>query len=269
MKSQIKSSRILKIFTLLFVSILSSCASRQDVVYFQDEAITSALENKNSNFELRYKTDDLLAINVSSSQAFDAEGLDVTKPFNLPAVSYNSTVIDAQGSLKMQTYLIDANGNIEFPVLGLLKLEGLTKSEANSLLKSKLSTYIKEPLVNIRLANFTISILGEVKNPGTFTIQDEKVSLPEALGLAGDLTIYGRRDNVILIREVNGERQYAKLDLRSVNIMNSPNYYLTQNDVIYVEPNNARIRSSGYNQNNGIIISAIGTLATIAAILIK
>ena len=269
MKSQIKTSHIFKTLTILVLGILSSCASRQDVVYFQDEAITSALENQNANFELRYKTDDLLTINVSSSQAFDAEGLDVTKPFNLPAVSYNSTVIDAQGSLKMQAYLIDANGNIEFPVLGNIKLGGLTKNEANSLLKSKLKVYINDPLVTIRLANFTISILGEVKNPGTFTIQDERVSLPEALGLAGDLTIYGRRDNVILIREINGKKQYAKLDLRSVNIMNSSNYYLTQNDVIYVEPNNARIRSSGYNQNNGIIISAIGTLATIAAILIK
>ena len=269
MKSQIKTSRIFKVISLFVLAILSSCASRQNVVYFQDEAITSALENQNSNFELRYKTDDLLTINVSSSQAFDSEGLDVTKPFNLPAVSYNSTVIDAQGSLKMQTYLVDANGYIEFPVLGELKLGGLTKGEANNLLKSKLNTYIKSPLVNIRLANFTVSVLGEVKNPGTFTIQDERVSLLEALGLAGDLTIYGRRDNIILIREVNGEKQYAKLDLRSINIMNSPNYYLTQNDVIYIEPNSARVRSSSYNQNNGIIISAIGTLATIAAILIK
>lgn len=269
MKSKIKTSRIFKVFSILILTILSSCASRQNVVYFQDEAITSAIENQNSNFELRYKTDDLLTINVSSSQAFDADGLDVTKPFNLPAVSYNSTVIDAQGSLKMQTYLIDVNGDIEFPVLGKLKLGGQTKSEANNFLKSKLKEYINEPLVNIRLANFKVSVLGEVNNPGTFTIQDERVSLPEVLGLAGDLTIYGRRDNIILIREINGEKQYAKLDLRSINIMNSPNYYLTQNDVIYVEPNNARVRSSSYNQNNGIIISAIGTLATIVAILIK
>jgi len=269
MKSKIKTSRIFKVFGLFALAILSACASRQNVVYFQDESITSALENQNSNFELRYKTDDLLTINVSSSQAFDAEGLDVTKPFNLPAVSYNSTVIDAQGTLKMQTYLVDANGYIEFPVLGKLKLGGLSRIEANSLLKSKLSTYIKSPLVNIRLANFSVSVLGEVKNPGTFTIQDERVSLPEALGLAGDLTIYGRRDNVILIREVNGEKQYAKLDLRSINLMNSSNYYLTQNDIIYVEPNSARVRSSSYNQNNGIIISAIGTLATIVAILIR
>jgi len=269
MKSQMKSLGIFKITTLLVLVLLSSCASKQEVVYFQDEALISSNENKNSKFELRYKTDDLVTINVSSSQAFDAEGLDVTKPFNLPAVSYNSTVIDAQGSLKMQAYLIDASGNIEFPVLGVLKLGGLSKAEATALLKSKLSLYIKDPFVNIRLANFKITVLGEVKTPGTFTIQDERVSLSEALGLAGDLTIYGKRDNVFLIREVNGEKKFTKFDLTSINVVNSSNYYLTQNDVVYVEPNSARIRSSGYNQNNGIIISAIGTLATIAAILIK
>ena len=269
MKSQIKTFGIFKISAVLTLVFLSSCASRQDVVYFQDEAITSAIENQNSNFELRFQPDDLITINVSSSQAFDSDGLDVTKPFNLPAVSYNSTVIDAQGSLKMQAYLIDPNGDIEFPVLGTLKLGGLTKIEAKTLLKSKLGVYINDPFVTIRLANFTITIFGEVKNPGTFTIQDEKISLPQALGLAGDLTIFGRRDNIVLIREVNGEKKYAKFDLTSINVMNSPNYYLTQNDVIYVEPNNARVRSSSYNQNNGIIISAIGTLATIVAILIK
>ncbi len=269
MKSQMKPLGIFKIATLLILVLISSCASRHEVVYFQDEALSAASENKNSNFELQYKTDDLVTINVSSSQAFDAEGLDVTKPFNLPAVSYNSTVIDAQGSLKMQAYLIDTNGNIEFPVLGILKLGGLSKSEATALLKSKLSLYIKDPFVNIRLANFKVTVLGEVKNPGTFTIQDERISLTEALGLAGDLTIYGKRDNVFLIREVNGGKKFTKFDLTSINVVNSSNYYLTQNDVVYVEPNNARIRSSGYNQNNGIIISAIGTLATIAAILIK
>lgn len=129
--------------------------------------------------------------------------------------------------------------------------------------------YIKDPIVNIRLANFTVTVLGEVNKPGTFTVQNERISLPEALGLAGDLTIYGRRDNVFLIREVDGIKRFAKFDLTSINLVNSPNYYLTQNDVIYVEPNNARVRSSSYNQNNYVLISAISTLATIIAILIK
>ncbi|MCK0179205.1 polysaccharide biosynthesis/export family protein [Flavobacteriaceae bacterium S0862] len=266
MNSKITLSSVTNKLLLLALFILTSCGSRQDIIYFQDEPLSEAIENQNSDFELRFKTDDLLVINVS------ADDPETVAPFNLNVVSTNTSVIDAQGTLKMQTYLIDSNGNIEFPTLGTLKLAGLTRNEANALLKDKLSIYFKKdapPIVNIRLANFTVTILGEVKNPGTYTIQDEKISIPEALGLAGDLTIYGKRDNIKLIREVDGQKKFAKIDLTSVNVLNSPNYYLTQNDVIYVEQNNARVRASSFNQNNGVIISAIATLATIAAILIK
>ena len=246
---------------LLLVLVISSCASRQDIVYFQDEPISAATQS--SDFELRFKTDDLLTIVVSAQDPI------VAQPYNLQATATTTTVLDANGDLKMQTYLIDSNGNIEFPVLGTLKMAGLTRSEANNMLKDRLSKDIVNPIVNIRLANFTVTVLGEVLRPGTYTIQDERISLSEALGLAGDLTIYGRRDNVLLIREIDGQKKYHKFDLTSINTVNSPNYYLTQNDVIYVEPNNAKVRSSGYNQNNGVIISAVGTLATIVAILIQ
>ena len=121
---------------------------------------------------------------------------------------------------------------------------------------------------DVRLANFTVTILGEVRNPGTFTIQDERITILEALGLADDLTIFGKRKNVLLVREVDGKKKYAKIDLTTVNVVNSPVYYLQQNDVIYVEPNNAKIRSSTYNQNNSVLISAIGTLTTIVAVFL-
>ena len=263
MSTFLNPNRLQNYLALLVCIIISSCASRQDLVYFQDEMATES-DDIVHNYELVYKTDDMLTIDVS---ALDPEA---AKPFNLTAVSYNATsVISAQGTLKMQTYLIDANGNIEFPVLGTLQIGGLTRAETTDFLKEKLADYIKNPIVNVRLANFTITVIGEVNKPGTFTIQDERISLTEALGLAGDLTIYGKRDNVFLIRDVNGKKQYAKLDLTSIKVLNSPNYYLAQNDVIYVEPNNAKVRQSSYNQNNGVIISAIGTLATIAAILIR
>ncbi|WP_412985168.1 polysaccharide biosynthesis/export family protein [Pontimicrobium sp. IMCC45349] len=262
MKTKINLLNSSKLLLLLCVLTLTSCASRQDIVYFQDEPISNTIENSNANFEIRFKPDDLLTIDVS---ALDP---DAARPFNLPAVSYNNSVISARGDLKMQTYLVDIHGNIEFPVLGTIKIAGLSRSEANAMLKEKLTEYIKNPIVNIRLANFTITVLGEVTRPGTYTVQDERISLSEALGLAGDLTIYGKRDNVFLIREVDGEKRYAKFDLTSINVMNSPNYYLTQNDVIYVEPNNAKVRSSSYNQNNGVIIAGISTLATIVAIIV-
>ena len=185
------------------------------------------------NSDLIYKPNDLLTINVSGLDP------DAVKPFNLPVVAYSNSVISAEGNLKMQTYLIDINGNIEFPVLGTIRLEGLTRTKATASLKEKLTEYIKDPIVNIRLANFTITVIGEVNNPGTFTIQDERISLIEALGLAGDLTIHGKRENVFLIREDNGVKRFTKFDLTSIKVVNSRNYYLTQNDVLYVEPNKA------------------------------
>ncbi|MGV6831717.1 MAG: polysaccharide biosynthesis/export family protein [bacterium] len=221
------------------------------------------MEDLTSNFEIRFKTDDLLTIAVSSVEPAAA------MPFNLPAIGTNATVDAAQGPLRIQTYLIDKEGNIEFPELGTIKIGGLTRSEANQMMKEKLSEYINNPIVNIRLANFTISVLGEVSRPGTFLIQDERISLLEALGLAGDLTIYGKRENIFLIREIDGQKRYAKFDLTSINVVNSPNFYLTQNDVIYVEPNKTKVRQANYAQNNGVLISAVGTLATIIAILIR
>jgi len=247
---------------LICVIAISSCASRTEIVYFQDEPLTSEITNT-VNYEIRFKPDDLVTIDVS---ALDP---DAVRPFNLPAVAFNSSLIDARGGLRMQSYLIDSNGNIEFPVLGTIQMSGLTRTEATAMLKDKIKAYVNDPIVNIRLLNFTITVLGDVNRPGTFTIQDERVSLSEALGLAGDLTVFGKRENVLLIREVNGEKRYAKIDLTSINTVNSPYYYLSQNDVIYVEPNTAKVRSSRYTRNNSVIISAIATLATIAAILIK
>lgn len=263
MKAKLNTHKLVNFVTIIGFIIISSCASNEKLVYFQDEMAT-AEDDVIYNSELIYKPNDLLTIDVS---ALDAEA---AKPFNLSAVSYNSTsVISAQGTLKMQTYFVDSDGNIDFPVLGTVKVGGLTRSQATVMMKEKLNEYLKDHVVNIRLANFNVTIIGEVNNPGTYTIADERVSLTEALGLAGDLTIYGKRDNVLLIRENNGKKQYAKFDLTSIRVLNSPNYYLAQNDVIYVEPNNSRVRQSTFNPNNGVIISAVATLATIAAILIK
>ncbi|MCB0463792.1 MAG: polysaccharide biosynthesis/export family protein [Flavobacteriaceae bacterium] len=263
MKSKLNIYRFKKAFILLSAVFLGSCASKQDIIYFQDEPLNSEMALSN-NYEIKFKPADLLTIDIS------AQDPEAVAPFLLTPVAQNaSSTLELNRNVRMQTYLIDINGNIEFPVLGSLKLEGLSRVQATEMLKIKLSEYIKDPIVNVRLINFTITILGEVNAPGSYTVQNERISLSDALGLAGDLTIYGKRDNVLLIREVEGQKRYAKFDLNSVNVLNSPNYYLTQNDVIYVEPNSARVRQSSYNPNNGIIISAVATLATIAAILIK
>lgn len=254
-------TRILLI-SILAIVMTTSCSSRKNIVYFQDEPLEEGLLVSTPE-QLIYKSDDILIINVS---AFDQETI---APFNLTVVSSNNNNITGiQGSLQLQTYLVDYNGNIDFPVLGTIRIAGLTRTELTSLLTERISEYANDPIVNIRLVNFTITILGEVSNPGMFTIQDEKITLIEALGLANDLTIYGKRKNIRLIREIEGKKKFAEIDLTSINTINSPVYYLQQNDVIYVEPNKAKIRSASYNQNNGLIISAVSTLATIVAIFL-
>ena len=255
---------IIKPLLLLVLAILCSCGSRKDIVYFQDEPITNeSLSQLSNDFEIRYKPNDILTIDVS------AEVAESVSAFNLPVVTYDTSGgTISQNNIIRQTYLVDPEGNIEFPVLGTVKIAGLTRVEATNMLKEKIGEYVNEFIVNIRLINFTITVLGEVNKPGAYTVQDERISLTEALGLAGDLTIYGKRNNVFLIREVEGKKKYAKFDLTSINVVNSPVYYLSQNDVIYVEPNNARVRSSSFNPNTGVLISAVSTLATIAAIFI-
>ncbi|MFC5195163.1 polysaccharide biosynthesis/export family protein [Bizionia hallyeonensis] len=253
-------SIIKKISILLLIVVVSSCVTSKEVIYFQDEPV-SEYNDIPMNSDIVYKPNDLIFISVGG----DA---DAVAPFNLPAVSYSVSSVNANADLKMPTYLIDKNGNIEYPVLGTIKLGGLSREDATSFLKNKISAYVKDPIINIRLINFTITVLGEVRNPGTFTVEDERISLIEALGLAGDLTIYGKRENVFLIRERDGKKVFTKFDLTKISTITSPNYYLEQNDVLVIEPNSAKIRSASYNQNNGVIISAVGTLATILAIFL-
>ena len=252
--------RILSL-SLLAIFIATSCASRKDLVYFQDKPQVSG-QIKSAPEQLIYKPDDILTINVTAADPAAAI------PFNLTVVTGGEDLINMSGSTRMQTYLVDFNGNIEFPTLGTIHIAGLTRIEATNMLKDKISEYVKDPIVNIRLVNFRVTIIGEVSRPGTYTLQNERITLLEALGLASDLTIYGKRTNVLLIREVDGAKKFAKIDLTSINAVNSPLYYLQQNDVIVVEPNNARIRSSNYNQNNAVLISAIGTLTTIVAVFL-
>lgn len=258
--NSMKINRI--VLPLLAALLLASCGSRRDIVYFQDEPIREGVKSPQPK-ELIYKTDDILAINVA---ALDPE---TVRPFNLTVAANNSgNLLGIQGNQQLQTYLVDYDGNIDFPVLGKIKVAGLTRPQLTALLTERISVYVKDPIVNVRLSNFTVTIIGEVKRPGTFTIQDERITILEALGLANDLTIYGEREDVLVIREVDGEKKFAKVDLRSVNIINSPVYYLQQNDVIYVAPNNARVKSSTFNQNTVVILSAVSTLTAVAALIL-
>jgi polysaccharide export outer membrane protein len=165
--------------------------------------------------------------------------------------------------------LIDSNNNINFPSLGNIQIGGLPKAQAEELLNKKLAKYIINPSVNIRILNFKISVQGEVTKPGTYTINSERVTVIEAISLAGDLTVYGKRDNVLVIREENGEKKIFRIDLKSADFLNEPSYYLHQNDVVYVEPNKTKINGAAVGPNTGIILTGISLLITILALTIR
>ncbi|WP_452230261.1 polysaccharide biosynthesis/export family protein [Lacinutrix sp. MEBiC02404] len=262
MKPLFNQTKTSIVVTLLAIFLFASCGTTQEVTYFQDESLADYTP-LDFNTDVVYKTNDKISIIVSS---LDPEA---ARPFNLPTISEGQSAIVTQGSTKMQTYLVDKFGNIEFPVLGQIKIGGLGRTEATELLKERLKEYLKNPIINIRLINFTVTVLGEVRNPGTFVLEDEKISLSEALGYAGDLTIYGRRDNVLLIRDNNGKKQYAKFDLTSISVLNNQSYYLAQDDVIYISPNKAKARSASYNQNTAVVISALAVLVSLTAIIIN
>ena len=177
----------------------------------------------------------------------------------------------------LHTYLVNSHGEIDFPVLGKLQVAGLTRSELTDLMTEKISVYVKSPIITIQIRNFKVSVLGEVNKPGTVNVPNERLSVLDALGMAGDLTIYGNRSNVLLIRDNNGKKEYHRFDLTSAETLTSPYYYLQQNDVLYVEPNKARKGNAKYSQSGqfnvslaSTIISALSVLASLGiALLVK
>lgn len=249
------------VYVLVFV-LFSSCVSKKDIIYFQNDAID---QSKVSNsYKTIIKPDDLLQITITS------QDIEAVRPFNLSAVTYATSTNSAIGVAQQQTYLVDTNGEIEFPVLGKLKIGGLSRNETIELLKSKLSPdYIKEPNINIKIANYKISIIGDVSKPGSYNIPNERITILDALALAGDVRISGKRNNIMIIREENNKKIQYYVDLRSNDILTSPIYYLQQNDVVYVEPNYAKIQSASSNSSTSLFISLTGLIITIVSILTR
>ena len=254
--------RIKKIIPFLFALVFLSCASRKEVVYYQNiDGLAS--QQKSASYEIKIQPDDLLMIIVS------AEDPEIAIPFNLATVSVAaaSNLNAATGTATIQSYLVDAKGTIDFPVLGKIKVGGLTRSEVLQLFQDKIGKYIKNPIINFRIMNFKISVQGEVNLPGTYTISSERITLIEALSMAKDLTIYGKRNNILIIRDVDGVKSYNRVDITKANFINSPFYYLNQNDVVYVEPNKSRINASAVGPNTGVIISISSLLITLVTVI--
>lgn len=256
------------LFYFLVPFLFFSCKLPTDVVYFQESKDQEKIISEKS-FTSVFKVDDIVSIYIS------AIDMDAARPFNIGQSSSSSygesgNTTAGQSSIMEPTYLVDELGNIDFPILGKLRIAGLTRLELKELIKEKLIIYVKDPIVKVRLKNFKITVIGEVKSPGSFTIPNERITIVEALGLAGDMNIKGKRENVVVIRENEGEHVYHRIDLTSKAIFDSPVYYLAQNDVLYVEPNNSQIRNSRTNSNTlGIAISLISLAITVLTFIIR
>lgn len=247
-------SKVFRLFFLFIFLIFQSCSSKKKIIYFQ-----GSLPAEVKNFNLIFRPDDIISIKVIG---IDAEAV---KPFNLPIINDQQTGGYSAGIPSPAGYLIDQEGNIDFPVVGKIKIAGLTRTQCVDYLKEQLKPYINNPTIIVRLLNYKITVLGEVKMPGTFTIPNERITLVEALGIAGDLTISGVRKNILVIRETNGKRTETRVDLTSTELFSSPVFVLQQNDLIYVAPNRARANSSALNTGYiSISISAISLFVTLA-----
>ncbi len=243
-------------FLYVLSFFMTSCGSKKDVVYFQDAQNFETLVDK-STFVPRFKVDDVIGIYVST---LDPEA---SAPFNLFRGSEEGGFAPEQVD-----YIIDKDGEIDFPVVGKIKIVGLSPEELRLMLRDKLKVYLKNPIINIRLKNFTVTVLGEVNKPGTYQVNGEQITIFEAIGLAGDLTIKGMRTNVLVIRDFEGTKVYNRIDLTSKKSMLSPVYYLTQNDVVYIEPNQSAVTSSTLDNRASIAISVISILVTSAVVIL-
>ena len=254
---------------ILFVLLLGACSAPKDVVYLQgvDTLTPEQISQMNQTYTSRISKDDLLAISVTAPDP------SVTTPFNPPVFAYAQQGDQPiAASQSMYTYLVDSDGNINFPVLGKIHVAGLSKQELCDELQSKLSKYIENPLVNVQITNYRITVMGEVNRPGTFTIKNDRISILDAFGYVGDLAITANRKNILLIRDNDGQKEFVRMDITDPSLFTSPYFYLRQNDVIYVEPNLAKQRNSRFSQskqyNITVLSSIISAISVISSMVI-
>ena len=253
-------------FLIFLVALITSCSAPKNVAYLWNSNDVD-LSQSQFLYDARIMPKDILTITVNTVNP------EAAAPFNLivrnTLNSTSSSIGTSGGSL--QTYLVDNEGGIEFPVLGRVMVGGLTKRECEKLIHDKILPYLnaaENPVVTVRMSSYSISVLGEVTRPGSYQVSREKINVLEALAQAGDLTIYGVRENVKLIREdAKGQKQIYHINLNDANLLTSPYYYLQQNDIVYVEPNKVKARNSSIGQSTTLWISATSILISMASLL--
>ena len=258
----------LSILLILLVVSAASCSTYKKINYIQDAQLDTAL-TMIANQGILIQPMDMISIVVSSRDP------ELARIYNLPVVTYQAGSESSVSNFNQRLigYSVDNDGNIQFPELGTIHVAGLNRWQLAELIREKLSSLVKDAVVTVQFMNFKISVTGEVTSPGVFDISGDKITIFEAISLARNLTIYGRRDGVYVIREQNGSRTIYQVDLRTVDMFNSPAYYLQQNDVVYVEPNKVRAGQSTINENNLKSVSlwvSIGSfLSTLATLFIS
>ncbi len=250
---------------VFLTGLLTGCTSARELVYFQKDSFSNSTQTILEQAPLTIRTGDVLSIQVSS---LNPEAADFFNPYTNSATE-NKTAYQFTGTNPLPPavgYLVDPEGTIEMPLIGKIEVRNQTVSQAAGTIRERLKKYLREPTVSIRNQSFRISVLGEVTRPSLFTIPDDHITLLEALSLAGDITIYGRRDNVLLIREQNGQRSFIRIDMTRRDLFRSPHFYLRPNDTIYVEPGKARITSA---DRWYLLIPALASTLSLLAIIIR
>ena len=245
-------------------STFYSCVSPKSIVYFQGDTLRYSVDTIRQSYTPTVQPNDLLSIVIGSLSPESDVIFNVPNQYTTSSMSYGNSGGSRQQSLG---YLVDNEGNIEMPLVGKVHIQDLKAQVAADTIRQRLLRFLREPTVTIRSLNFKVSVLGEVNRPAVYVVPDEKITLPEMLSLAGDLTIYGRRDNITIIREENGLRQYAKVDLTSRDIFDSPYYYLHKNDMVYIEPVKARMTYA--DRRVQLLPLAISIVSTLGLIIIN
>ena len=245
--------------------LLTGCMSTKNVTYFQNKDKIDLSLSKQL-FDAKIMPKDILQIQVFSMTP------EASEPFNLIKTTTNTTVTTTTDQASVYNYLVDNDGNVVMPIIGKVHLGGLTKNDAEALIKSKIQSYLSESesaIVHVRMINYKFAVLGGVNKPGLYTTQNEKVSVLEAIAQAGDLTTFAYRDRIFLIRENSeGQKEYHQLNINDANIISSPFYYLQQNDVIYVEPRKMEARNAFISSNTSVWFSLASSLMSIATFII-
>ena len=252
-------------FGLMLAAFVSSCSSKKDALsYFQNiDTETFAATYNYVDFEPKVIPGDELLITVNSTPP------ELTLPYNTPLINPASSEKGflGSGTPQQSTYFVDDKGNITMPVLGKLHVEDMTVNQIAEMIVKRISNDVEDPSVSVILLNFKINVAGEVTRPGQYPVHSKRFSILDALSTAGDLTPYGDRTKVILIREENGKRTSHLLDLTKAEILESPYFYLRQNDYVYVSPNEVRIDNAKYNQNNAYKLTVISTVVSAASVI--